>query len=164
MMTRHQTASACVVDVLTKRILLVDHQGSRRLQFPGGHVEDYEAPGEAAIRETYEETRVQISLVSPHGPDVDGMRRLAVPWRAYEIPAPAKARQGARPAEAAHLHLDWLYLATGSSLYVPRVQLHEVHGAEWVPVDTLHTIPRVRADVPMLARLALRTLTSSLTS
>ena len=41
---RHFTASMVVIDTTTARVLLIHHNASGLLQFPGGHVDPNEAP------------------------------------------------------------------------------------------------------------------------
>jgi 8-oxo-dGTP pyrophosphatase MutT (NUDIX family) len=64
---RHFTASALVVDVGSGRVLLHQHRRLRVWLQPGGHVEVGERPEEAVLRETSEETGVDVRH-PPAGP------------------------------------------------------------------------------------------------
>lgn len=165
-MMRHQTASACVIDAYHESVLLVHHRATGRWQFPGGHVEPGEYPHETALREVQEETGVEAQLFDsagiPHifdepiGQPTVIMTRLPRPWQVYEIPAPARPDRG----EPAHLHHDWLYLATATSrptTHAPR----EVHGAAWIPLADLTGTAHLRRDVIMLASQGLRLMSET---
>ena len=108
----HFTASAAVVDAAGRRICLVDHvKLGRRLQ-PGGHIEaDDESPAAAALRETREETGLEVRLhpFAPRPLDVD----------VHEFPE--------RDGQPAHLHLDLRYLVVGEG--------EPGEGAAWVSFD-----------------------------
>jgi ADP-ribose pyrophosphatase YjhB (NUDIX family) len=94
----HFTASAYVVDVDGRRTCLVQHEKLDRLLQPGGHVEASDISLEAAaLREAQEETSLQVEL----HPKAQRPFDLDI----HEIPA--------RPAEAAHFHLDVRFLVVG---------------------------------------------------
>ena len=65
---KHYCASAFVVDIESKKLLLVHHKDLNKWVQPGGHIEENETPEEAAIRETFEETGLDIELIGPHFP------------------------------------------------------------------------------------------------
>src|SRR6188768_1998011 len=56
----HPTGSAAVLDPNARKVLLVHHDKTGLWLFPGGHVEDGEAPWDTAVREVLEETGVHI--------------------------------------------------------------------------------------------------------
>ncbi|MEL7432542.1 MAG: NUDIX domain-containing protein [Chloroflexota bacterium] len=57
-----QIASTVVLDETRQRILLQKREDFRLWALPGGHVDAGETPEEAAIREAYEETGLQVSI------------------------------------------------------------------------------------------------------
>lgn len=152
-MIRHITASAVVIDPNTRKILLVHHLASGKWMFPGGHVEENEAPHEAAMREVLEETGVVASIltVSQYLPDMQVQPR---PWIVAEIPAPAKPARPGKPAEDAHSHIDFLYLATAVNPDPINALLSEVAEVCWASLWELGVL-NTRAEVPILAPLAL---------
>lgn len=86
-------------------VLLHYHRKLNRWLPPGGHIEPNELPDEAAVREVFEETGVNATLVGDTSIDVD---------------APDQPRQLCRPAgiqladiRPGHQHIDLVYLATG---------------------------------------------------
>jgi 8-oxo-dGTP pyrophosphatase MutT (NUDIX family) len=87
-------------------VLLHVHRKLGRWLPPGGHIEPNELPDEAAVREVFEETGVQATLVGDSSIDVN---------------APGQPRQLCRPAgiqladiRPGHQHIDLVYLATGA--------------------------------------------------
>ena len=158
-LVRHETASMVVVHPGGSRVLLVHHRATGAWMFPGGHVDPNEAAHEAAVREVWEETGVR-ARVWRHRPmlDLPGMLHLPEPWVVAEIPAPAKPARPGKPAEAAHSHVDLLFLGrvTGDPT------LHGtgddgVAGAHWLSLSDMRRL-KTRAEVPLLTRLALRAL------
>lgn len=63
---QHFTASAVVIH--RGHILLVHHKRIGAWLPPGGHIEQYEMPHEAAVRETLEETGIAVCIKSPPVP------------------------------------------------------------------------------------------------
>lgn len=153
---RHLTASMAVIDPERRLVLLVHHKASGLWQFPGGHLDPNEAPDETAVREVFEETGVQATLRGLRF-DFPGMVGRALPHLVLEIPAPPKPERPGKPAEAAHSHIDLLYLGTTDSSGIVSAQEAEVHGARWVPVHGLDGLD-ARAEVATVAAQALAAL------
>lgn len=159
--TRHLTASAVVLDRDTlSLVLLIHHNATGLLMVPGGHVDPDEDPGQAALREVFEETGVLARIVcQPNVPQLPGMRHVPTPWIICEVPAPAKPEraggpgQPSRPAEPPHHHIEMLFIAKADANAPLRPLLCEVSQVMWAPIDGLESLP-VRGEVPMVARLA----------
>lgn len=151
-MIRHLTASAAVIDPATSEVLLVWHNATGKLLLPGGHVDPGEAPSEAALREVLEETGVEAELACAPL-DLPGMVWLPSPFVTAVIPAPAKPPRPGKPAEAAHEHIDLLFLATADSSKPTRPALDEVARCGWYPIADLSGLP-VRGEVPQVVALA----------
>ena len=81
------------------------------------------------------------------------MTPMVSPFLTAEIPAPAKPARPGKPAEAPHLHIDFLYIGHADSTTPTTALECEVSAAIWVPINTLHTLP-TRAEVPHVAQLA----------
>lgn len=78
-MAREYCASAFVIDPITKKILLVKHKKFNKWVQPGGHIEPDEVPEETAVRETYEETHVKITLIGERFPrETDYIKPLGI--------------------------------------------------------------------------------------
>lgn len=58
---KHFTASAIIIK--DKKVLLVNHKKLGVWLYPGGHVEKNETPDQAVIRETKEETGLDIEII-----------------------------------------------------------------------------------------------------
>lgn len=76
---RQFCASAYIIDPTTKKILLVKHKDYNRWVQPGGHMELYETPEEAAVREAYEETGLKVKLLGERFPrEEDYIRPMGI--------------------------------------------------------------------------------------
>jgi len=103
---RHSTATVVVIsDTSPAKTLLQHHRKFDRWMPPGGHQESDENSVEAAIRETLEETGIDITAAIPpaqiFGEDVTS---LAMPKYLLEEKIPA---HGDQPF---HYHLDQVYV------------------------------------------------------
>lgn len=65
MLQRQYCASAYTIDFEREEVLLVYNKKLEKWLQPGGHIEALEIPTEAAIRETYEETGINIKITGP---------------------------------------------------------------------------------------------------
>ena len=65
MLERQYCASAYTIDFKNKEVLLMYNKKLSKWLQPGGHIEGKETPIETAIRETFEETGVEIKVVGP---------------------------------------------------------------------------------------------------
>lgn len=153
MTARHLTASMVVIDLGAAAVLLVHHNATGLWLFPGGHVDPGETPGEAALREVFEETGVKAAIAGLPQVDLPGMVGHPSPWITAEIPAPAKSDRPGKPAEAAHTHIDLLFVGTADSTAQLTAALDEVASVRWVPIAELAGLG-VRAEVPAVAEAA----------
>jgi len=155
---QHFTASAVVV--CRQHILLVHHRRIGAWLPPGGHIEPFEMPHEAAVRETFEETGVRVEVICepPPGPgDPD----------AFFLEAPL-CLHGVRAVEegAAVYHLDLSYLcrpagrSSREPLLPPVRSGADVKEARWFKIAELGRIALAR-NVLELVALAGRRLTGS---
>ena len=136
--TAHDTASAIVLDIIEKKVLLVWHNATGKWVFPGGHVDKGEDAREAAAKEVLEETGVVVHVA----PTLFHSERFR---------APAKPDRPGKPAEVEHWHDDMLFIGFADSRAPIKVKEDEVKQAAWVPIDKAHMLD-VREEVP--ARLA----------
>ncbi|MGC5584866.1 NUDIX hydrolase [Ornithinimicrobium sp. W1665] len=148
--TKHFTVAVFVVHA--GHVLLHPHRKVGLWLPPGGHVEPHELPDDAALRETREETGLQVRLVGSPGIDHD---------------APGSPRQLVRPEgiqvediSPGHQHIDLVYVAevvgdgprTAAGLPVLDGDEPEM---QWVDAEGLLARP-VTDEVRAWARLALR--------
>jgi len=91
---RHVTASAVVLDPRRRLVLLHLHRRLGRWLQPGGHVETGERPEDAAVRESREETGVEVR---------------------HPASGPLVVHLDEHPGPDAHIHLDLRYLLLADS-------------------------------------------------
>ena len=65
-MTNRQYCASCyVIDFDKEEVLLMYNEKLEKWLQPGCHIEGYESPIDAAIREVYEETGINITIIGP---------------------------------------------------------------------------------------------------
>lgn len=103
---KHFTASAWIISKgLPKKALLLHHRKFDKWMQPGGHMERFENPVEATIREVREETGLDISFLAERIDKLDEVGSL--------LPVPEYIQEQVIPAHAdqpAHFHLDIQYV------------------------------------------------------
>lgn len=65
MIERQYCASAYTIDFTNGNVLLMYNKKLNKWLQPGGHIEGFEEPHETAIRETFEETGINIKIIGP---------------------------------------------------------------------------------------------------
>ncbi len=145
--------TVAVLVVLNGHVLLHWHRKLGRWLPPGGHIEPNELPDEAALRETLEETGVEVALVGERGLDRDG---------------PDEPRQLVRPAgiqlediSPGHQHIDLVYFAVPQSALADAHELPE--GVGWYDEMALAGLP-LTDEVRAWCHKALQTLADTVAS
>lgn len=123
-MNGHAVSSVITLDRSRRNAFLILHGAYQLWIPPGGH---YEAPGslyDSALRELAEETglaRTRPAGGSPFLLDVD------------THPIAARPEKGEGP----HFHHDFMYLELLDEDFEPSLQVEEVGGADWHPLDLM---------------------------
>lgn len=104
-MERHYTATVYIFH--QGKVLLLFHKKHNLWMPPGGHVELNETPDEAARRETFEETGVEIEFITQENVwfDYPHATSLVRPYHMQLETIPAHKN------EPAHQHIDLIFLA-----------------------------------------------------
>jgi 8-oxo-dGTP pyrophosphatase MutT (NUDIX family) len=130
------------------RVLLHFHKKHQIWLGMGGHVEPGENPVEGALREVREETGLTdvklVSLAKQNLIKTKYVMQLTQPFMILE------EKISATPKEAAHIHIDFIYLAT--TKFPLKVIMVEMHG--WFSEKELENIPLTR-EVLNIAKEAL---------
>lgn len=108
----HVTASGFVVG--PRGVVLLKHKRLGVWLQPGGHVDPGETPWEAARRECWEETGLEVALVGPFD----------------DIGAPAPAHVDVHAGGRGHTHLDLRYLLDGG-IADPTPPIGESQDVDW---------------------------------
>lgn len=123
-MTGHVVSSVIALDRSRRNAFLILHGAYQLWIPPGGH---YEEPGslhDSALRELEEETGLTGTRPAGGSPfllDID------------THPIPARPEKGEGP----HFHHDFMYLELLDEDFEPSLQVEEVGGADWRPLDRL---------------------------
>jgi 8-oxo-dGTP diphosphatase len=144
---KHFTASAVII--VRSHILLVDHKRIGAWLPPGGHVEENELPHQTAIRETKEETGLNISIIADHLPTTKSAD-------AFFLPEPLCIHAvKAIEAKGTFYHIDLAYLCQldqAEEDYLPGLQFSkELNNAAWVELSKLERIPLANNVVELVA-------------
>jgi 8-oxo-dGTP pyrophosphatase MutT (NUDIX family) len=123
---KHFTASVWIITkTKPRKVLLIHHKKFDKWLQPGGHIEKFENPVEAAIREVKEETGVDISSLAE---EIIKLNKegafLPVPRFLMEQILPEN------PKEPRHFHLDIQYVIEISQQEVQH-NLYESYGIGW---------------------------------
>ena len=104
-MHREMTATAYIIQ--DNQVLLLKHPKLNKWLPPGGHLEPNEIPPEAAIREAFEETGLEIEILKEEHLFVErwNASSFARPWLCLLENIPAYQDK------PAHQHIDFIYLA-----------------------------------------------------
>lgn len=124
-MKRQFATSVYIID--QDKVLLIHHKKFNKWMPPGGHVDPNELPSDAAIRETKEETGIDIELInhnSNHSFDFPNARTLPSPYMLLLENIPET------PKEEAHQHIDFVYLGKYTSGNIS-LNERETYGVRW---------------------------------
>ena len=144
---KHMAASAIIVTKQNpKKTLLVFHKKYNCWIQPGGHVESFENPLVAAIRETREETGIDISFLLKKIKKLDSSNVLQIPDFFLEefVPEYSGIPQ--------HYHVDVLYVAEVDEQEVKH-RKDESHDIGWFTLDDALKLPMYDNTKMMLIKV-----------
>lgn len=143
---KHATATVFLVTrELPKRVLLMDHKKMGVWMPPGGHLESTENPYQTAIRETFEESGIDVADYLPVPTKVDQVAiSLPVPKYIFEEKIFANGDQ------PEHFHLDHIYVVE-VPFQNPINAKTESHSIRWFEIDEIENIP-ILENVAMIVR------------
>lgn len=123
---KHFTASCWIISTGSpKKILLIHHKKLGRWMQPGGHIERFENPVDAAIREVKEETGLDIGFLADGIQFIDSEGTfLTRPDFIMEQTIPAHGNQ------PLHFHLDINYVVSVAE-QEKKHAIKESHGIGW---------------------------------
>jgi 8-oxo-dGTP diphosphatase len=98
--------TSCGVILHRGKILMFKHKKLRKWLFPGGHVEANEDPLEAVIRETKEETGLDIKVIDAGKGTRLKYKEVIEPQRPLSI-----LIENVHYGKKLHVHFDFVYLA-----------------------------------------------------
>lgn len=135
--TRHFVATVYVVH--EGATLLHEHDRLGMWLPPGGHIDRDELPHEAAVRECYEETGLDASLVAPEG-DVESEAARSIPQPQQFLLEDINVHDG----EVGHQHVDFVFYGRVDSREVAPAGRDEADPSVWEWFDAADL--RARAE------------------
>ena len=133
---KHYTASVLIIsDGQPAKALLTHHRKFDKWMPAGGHQEPWENPIETAIRETKEETGIDVSNVMPAPILFDAVTQQIPPPNYFleeEIPS-----FGDKPL---HYHLDHIYVVKLPE-QIARHDQKESHAVKWFTLEQTESLP-----------------------
>lgn len=123
-MEKHFCVTNYIIDMTKGEFLLIKHKKLGKWLPPGGHLEANEAPEDAAIRETFEETGLQVKIEGKRYPTQSD---FIVPF--------AIQKNEITPE---HIHMDFVYLSKVSKDEAQLIQnLEETDDIQWFSIDSI---------------------------
>lgn len=145
---KHFTASVWIISKgMPKKALLLHHRKHEKWLQPGGHVEKFENPVEAAIREVKEETGVDISFLAKKVQTID--------VEASFLPVPTYLMEQYIPPhgdEPEHFHLDMQYVVEVDEQEIVH-NIQESHDIGWFTLEEVLTLPIYKDTKIILSKL-----------
>jgi len=148
---RHFTSTVYIV--ANQKLLLVEHKKIGSWIPPGGHVDPNEAPSETCVRESMEETGLEIDLIVDDEHIAADKYLLEFDERAVIIPSPWKVLL--EKVSATHYHIDFLYLATAKHT---NLQTKESQALKWFSIKELEENPSIFPNVKYFGAKAINFL------
>lgn len=144
---KHLTASAIIVSKESpKRVLMIHHKKIGKWFQPGGHVEQFENPLEAIVREVKEETGLGVSFFLDRVISMQASSVLPTPDFFLEEVIPA------HKDEPMHYHLDAIYVIEVSH-QKPQIQIEEAHDIGWFTLEEALHLPLYDNTAMMLQKV-----------
>jgi 8-oxo-dGTP pyrophosphatase MutT (NUDIX family) len=144
---RHMAASTILITKQEpKKVLLLFHKKYNLWIQPGGHVEKFENPLETAIRETKEETGIDVSFLLEKVVKIDSANVLPVPDFFLEEFVPPHEEN------PAHRHVDILYVVTVDEQDVSHGE-NEFHEIGWFTLEEALKLPMYDNTKMMLKKV-----------
>lgn len=133
MIERQFTATVYILE--NGKVLLIHHKKLHKWLPPGGHLDPNEIPSEAAKREAFEETGLEIEFIAQENVWIDR-------WNAKSFHRPYMCLLEEIPAygdKPAHQHIDMIYVAKPIGGALTHNQ-HETHDIRWFTVKELEAM------------------------
>jgi len=108
LMERHFTSTSFVLHPLEEKILLHWHKKVKTWLPPGGHVEENETPVDTAIRETFEESGLNIEIIDY---DFERINRHFIDVKEIIPPYTILLEKINDPKNGEHIHIDMIYFS-----------------------------------------------------
>ena len=131
MENRHFTASAFVFN--KGRVLLIEHEKLGTWLYPGGHIEPNETPDETVLRETKEETGIDVSFVDETD-DSLGNESVTVLNKPFAI----LCEMIGKPSDR-HYHIDMIYICKSDTDTI-KVNRREAKNFGWFSYEELENL------------------------
>ena len=125
---KHFAVSGFVMNREKTKLLMVYHKKLNTWVIPGGHLEANEYPADGAVREIFEETGIDATVVNSSEFDFKGNEKessIATPYAMLSEFIPEK---GDKPA---HIHMDFIFTCIAKE-EIPKGREAEVSDVKWM--------------------------------
>lgn len=149
-MKKQIVVTSYVVDLEREALLLVYHRKMQKWLSPGGHLEANEIPEEAAKREVFEETGLNIAFFPDEYIHIDrwNARSLVRPFLCLleEIPA--------YKGEPAHQHIDLIFVGypVGGELLKNESEIDDLRWFSLAEIESLTPDDQIFAETQQVAK------------
>ncbi len=150
--TRHFVATVYVVN--DGAVALHEHEKLDMWLPAGGHIDRDELPHEAALRETREETGLDVELIAPED-DLDSATATSIPKPQHFLLEDINICDG----QVGHQHIDFIYYGHAPTREIaPGPDETAAEAWEWVTSEELAGNEQFPADVREAGRQAIETV------
>lgn len=153
-MKKQFTATGYVVNQDRTRMLMIFHKTLQCWLPPGGHVDPDEYPGDAALREVFEETGVRARHVGAYALDLE----LDDPTE-VQLPTPFAMSAQLIPEshkDVEHIHMDSMYLLVAEDDTDLTAQESEVQDAQWFTKNQVLALSETKDSIHTFAHKQLK--------
>ncbi|MBQ2695614.1 NUDIX domain-containing protein [Candidatus Saccharibacteria bacterium] len=125
---KHFAVSGFVMNRERTKLLMVFHKKLNIWVIPGGHLEDNEYPADGAIREIFEETGINATVINSSKFEFNGNEKESSIATPYVMLSEFIPKKGEKPA---HVHMDFIFLCMADE-ESPKKRETEVVDVKWM--------------------------------
>ena len=125
---KHFAVSGFVMNREKTKLLMVYHKKLNTWVIPGGHLEANEYPADGAVREIFEETGIDATVVNSSEFDFKGNEKESSVATPYAMLSELIPEKDDKPA---HIHMDFIFTCVADE-EIPKGREAEVADVKWM--------------------------------